>query len=93
MNSLFAYTIGMKRMQYTLRNISPRLDDRVREEAEKYHRSINATLLEALERGLGLADTPLENNDMDDLVGTWEEDKEFDRAVAAFDTIDEELWR
>lgn len=92
MDSLDAYTVGMKRNQYTLRNIPENVDSKVREEAQKYHRSINSLLLEALERGLGL-DTPLEHHDMDDLVGTWVEDEEFDQAIAAFDSVDEELWK
>ena len=28
-----------------------------------------------------------------DLAGTWEEDPEFDRAIADQDSIDDELWK
>jgi len=32
-------------------------------------------------------------HDLDDLIGTWEEDPEFDRAIEAQRQIDEELWK
>jgi hypothetical protein len=83
----------MKSTQYTVRGVSRNLDDRVREEARRYDVSVNAMLLDALARGLGAGAEPVENNDMDDLAGTWIEDDAFDEAVAAFQSVDEALWR
>ena len=83
----------MKSTQYTVRGVSRNLDDRVREEARRYDVSMNAMLLDALARGLGAGAEPVENNDMDDLAGTWIEDDAFDEAVAAFQSVDEALWR
>ena len=83
----------MKPKQYTVRSVPRALDDRVREEARRYGASVNATLLEALARGLGAHEEPVEHRDLDDLAGTWVEDPAFDEAVAAFRTIDEALWR
>jgi hypothetical protein len=83
----------MKSTQYTVRGVTRNLDDRVREEARRYDASVNATLLDALARGLGAHDEPVESHDMDDLAGTWVEDDAFDEAVAAFQSVDEALWR
>ena len=83
----------MKSIQYTIRGIPQKLDDRVREEAGKYRKSMNAVLIEALTRGVGMGEEPAEFHDMDDLAGTWVEDEEFDAALAAFEVVDEELWR
>lgn len=49
-------------------------------------------MLVALQRGLGLTDDPPIFHDMDDLVGTWVNDPEFDRAMEAFESIDKKLW-
>jgi hypothetical protein len=83
----------MKSIQYTIRGVPGALDDRVREEAQRYETSVNATLLGALARGLGANEEPAESHDMDDLASTWVEDGAFDEAVAAFESVDEALWR
>ena len=31
--------------------------------------------------------------DLDALIGSWQEDKAFDRAVADFERVDEEAWK
>jgi hypothetical protein len=33
------------------------------------------------------------HHDLDALAGTWEDDPEFDRAIADQDRVDEALWR
>ncbi len=88
-----AYFAGMKSIQYTIRSVSEKLDDRVREEAQKYGTSLNTMLLEALARGLGVDENQPISNDMDDLAGTWIEDEEFDKAIEAFEVVDEDLWK
>ena len=80
-------------MQYTVRGITAKLDSKVREEAEKYRVSLNSMLVEAIARGMGLNDAPAVFHDLDDLAGTWVEDDEFDRAMEAFEVVDEDLWR
>jgi hypothetical protein len=37
--------------------------------------------------------TPLRQRDVSDIAGTWQEDPEFDQAVADQDRVDEGLWR
>ncbi|MEZ4753567.1 MAG: hypothetical protein R3A13_04555 [Bdellovibrionota bacterium] len=34
----------------------------------------------------------IEFNDLDNLIGTWEEDKEFDQAICLQSQIDKDLW-
>ena len=80
-------------MQYTLRRIPPHVDAELRKRAEAERRSLNEVALQALERGLDLTDQPVRNRDLDDLIGTWVEDPEFDRAVAEMDQVDPELWQ
>ena len=87
------YTAGMKTTQYTIRNIPEQVDRLVRQQAKKTHKSLNAVLLAALKRGIGVADEPAEYHDLDELAGSWVADPEFDDAMKAFESIDEELWK
>lgn len=80
-------------MQYTIRGVSARFDEIVRREAATTHRSLNATLVKALERGLGVVGDTVRHDDLDDLAGSWIKDPEFDRAMMAMDKVDEALWK
>ena len=53
---------------------------------------MNLAALEALERGLGLDDEPVEYHDLDDLAGSWIQDPEFEKVVAEMDRVDPGLW-
>jgi len=83
----------MNSRQMTIRRISERISKMLRETARKEAKSINQVALEALERGLGIADEQTEYHDLDDLSGTWIEDPEFDRVIAEIDAVDTELWK
>ncbi len=83
----------MKTKQYTIRGIPPAVDRTARSRARETHQSLNAVVVTALQRGLGLTETEPEFHDLDDLAGTWVADPEFDRAMEMFESIDEELWR
>jgi len=80
-------------MQYTIRNIPASIDRELRERAHRLHQSLNETVIEALRRGLGVGTETPTYDDLDDLIGTWERDDEFDRAVAEQRTVDNDLWR
>lgn len=54
---------------------------------------MNTVAIEALARGLDLDLKPAEYPDLDALIGTWQEDPGFDRAITDFERIDEEAWR
>jgi len=79
-------------IQYTIRNIPARVDQRLREAAAQYGSSINAAALGALEQGLGLTPVPVENHDLDDLAGTWVADPACDQALDSMDRVDPDLW-
>ncbi len=82
-----------------------RYDDDVAQEIEDLARrkglSRNQAVLQLLRRGAGIEDE-FQDHDVDVIgssldwfVGSWseEEAREFDEAVAAFEEIDEELWK
>lgn len=83
----------MNRRQYTIRGISPILDEAARRRARQEGKSLNAVAIEALARGLDLGVKAREHTDLDSLIGTWVEDPAFDAAIAEFSRIDEEAWR
>ena len=78
----------------TVRHISPELSAAL--EAEKHRRglSLNGTVIALVEESLGLG-TESRSNGLRRLAGTWteEEHKEFESSMAAFGSVDEELWR
>jgi hypothetical protein len=80
-------------MQYTLRDIPPPLDSELRRRAKEAGKSLNAVAVEALLRGTGLGETPIRQRDLSDIAGSWQEDPEFDQAIADQDRVDEHLWR
>ena len=79
-------------MQYTIRNIPSSIDRELRERARRNHQSLNETIVAALQRGLGVGPEEPTYDDLDDLIGTWKPDGEFDRAVAEQDLVDEDAW-
>lgn len=93
MHAFFAYNACMNSRQYTVRSIPPMVDQALRRRARQEAKSLNTVALEALARGLDLDLKPAEYSDLDGLIGTWQEDSGFDRAIADFERIDEEVWR
>lgn len=79
--------------QYTIRAVPDALDRAVRQRAKREAKSLNAVVVEALARGLELDPKPAEHTDLDHLIGTWEEDPDFDRAIADFERVDDDAWR
>ena len=80
-------------MQYTIRGISPAIDEAVRERARAQGRSLNEVALEALANGLGLGDEEIIRRDLSDVVGTWRKDAALEAALLARDRVDEDLSR
>ncbi len=79
-------------MQYTIRNVPDYLDAALRGSAREQGKSLNEVAIEALARGAGLKDCPHRRRDLADVAGSWRDDAAFDSALAAQDTIDEEMW-
>jgi hypothetical protein len=80
-------------MQYTLREIPPIVDLELRRRAQAEGKSLNTVAIEALIRGSGVGESPVRQRDLGDVAGTWQEDRDFDQAVADQDRIDERLWQ
>jgi hypothetical protein len=80
-------------MQYTIRKVPNSLDAALRKAAREQGKSLNEVAIEALARGAGVTGERVRQRDLSGIVGTWREDPAFDSAVAAQDTIDEEMWR
>jgi hypothetical protein len=80
-------------MQYTIRNVPTPVDTALRQSARQQGKSLNDVAVEALTRGAGLTETRSRQRDLKDIAQTWRKDAEFDRAIAAQDAIDDELWR
>ena len=83
----------MHSVQYTIRGVSLSLDRCIREKALCEHRSLNATAISLLERGLGLSADAVRYTDLDDLAGTWTVDPAFDDAVERLHRVEPELWK
>jgi hypothetical protein len=80
-------------MQYTIRNVPEILDEALRKLAHERGKSLNEVAIEALSRGAGITGERQRQRDLGDIAGTWRRDAAFDSAVAAQDTIDEEMWQ
>ena len=80
-------------MQYTIRNIPPILDEALRRAARERGKSLNEVAIEALAQGAGVDPDRRPRRDLGDVAGTWRKDPAFDSALAAQDTIDDEMWQ
>ena len=78
---------------YTIRNVPEALDRELRERAKRKGISLNDAAVEAIKRGLGLAETVVIYDDLDDLIGTWKPDDEFDRVISEQDKVDSDAWQ
>jgi hypothetical protein len=79
-------------MQYTIRNIPDSVDEVLRRTARIRGKSLNEIAIEALARGAGVDGETIRQRDLGDVAGTWRKDAAFDKARAAQDSIDEEMW-
>ncbi len=91
--NIFAYNVGMKTIQYTIRSVSPQLDRHLRQLAKLKCKSLNQIVLDTLEQEAGNSNDTKLNHSLDGLAGTWVEDPEFDATIDAFEQIDPEKWQ
>lgn len=82
-----------KCMQYTIRNVPDSLDEALRRAARERGKSLNEAAIEAMARGTGVIGERNRQRDLGDIADTWRKDPAFDKALAAQDTIDEEMWQ
>lgn len=82
------------RVQYTVRDVPAHVDRALRRRAADEGKSLNHLLRDALAREAGSdVQSPVVHHDLDALAGAWEEDPEFDRALADQDRVDPAMWR
>ena len=96
MRFLFALDVGTAYtlcMQYTIRNIPAPVDEAIRLRARLEGRSLNEIAIEALERGMGVAEGRVAYRRLSGIAGTWTPDPEFDAALEEQDRVDEDAWR
>lgn len=87
------YSACIMKTQYTIRAVPAAIDQALRRRARQEAKSLKAVVVEALARGLELDAQPVEHTDLDALIGSWQEDPAFDRAIADFERVDEEAWK
>jgi hypothetical protein len=80
-------------VQYTVRDVPAHVDLILRRRAMEEGTSLNRLLRDALAHAAGAEGGAPLHHDLDALAGTWEDDPEFDRAIADQDRVDEALWR
>ncbi len=87
------YTVGMKSIQYTIRNIPSTVDKALRNRARKQGKSFNTTLVDALKDAAGVDKDAKEYHDLDWFFGSGMIDKQaFDEALREQRKIDPEMW-
>jgi plasmid stability protein len=80
-------------MQYTIRDIPDHVDEALRRIAREQGKSLNEVAIETLARGAGVTGERGRQRDLADVAGTWRKDPAFDAALAAQDTVDDEMWK
>jgi plasmid stability protein len=77
----------------TIRNVPDDLADALQKEKSRRKGSLNRTVIELLNQGLGLGSS--RSNGLARLAGTWtaKQFQKFEENVAPFEEIDAELWR
>ena len=85
--------------QLTVRGFDDDLAEAIRQLARRDGISLNQAALKLLRRGAGLPDGQGDGRNigsaLDDLFGSWtqQEADEFDRALEAFESVDESDWK
>ena len=81
--------------QLTLRKIPPAIDRQLRLVSAKKSQSINTTILETLQKGLGLEESSKKKRDLSRYAGTWTQDEyeQFENNCKVFEQIDPEVWK
>jgi hypothetical protein len=77
----------------TIRNLPPTLAEALEREKRRRGQSLNQTVIELLDQGLGTLRA--RSNGLGRLRGGWSEKefRDFERAIAQFEEVDEELWK
>lgn len=82
-----------KSVQYTIRSVPADVDRALRKQAARENTSLNQVVLDVLRRTAAPNGNGPVYHDLDDCIGTWQEDPAVDEALAAQDRVDRALWR
>jgi hypothetical protein len=79
----------------TLRNVPAEIMRALDKEKRRKGTSLNKAAIESLGKGLGVDRSPIVDNGLGVLAGTWDAERleVFESAINAFDVIDDELWK
>ena len=81
----------------TLRGIDDAISGALKEKARREDTSVNTVMLRILKESLGIEKKRrnVVYNDLDHLAGTWSSNDitEFESATAAFEKVDEDMWK
>ncbi len=82
----------------SVRGVEAKSLRRLKQTAKRRGISVNRLIADVLNAEMGIAPTAeklVAHDDLDKLAGTWskQESREFERAIASFEQIDEGLWR
>lgn len=82
----------------SVRGVDEAAVSRLKDEARSRDVSLNAYLVELIQRSAGIrtkAGRHPQHHDLDDLAGTWtlQDVRDFEESQGAFERVDEELWR
>ncbi|MCI0492473.1 MAG: hypothetical protein L0Z07_06025 [Planctomycetes bacterium] len=80
-------------MIYTLENMPVELELALRERAAAERKSLNAAILDALSRGLGIDPQPLKRRDLSDVAGKGLIDARMEAVFEEQRSIDPEMWK
>jgi hypothetical protein len=81
--------------QFTLRQIPPIVEEKIRELADQQGQSLNKTVIYLLKKALGLEKTKEKYRDVSSISSTWSEEEAntFIKHCEVFEQIDEEMWK
>ena len=79
----------------TIRNVSPDIAAALEAERRLRGLSLNRTVLSLMHEALGLSNPRRRSNGLRRFAGTWTEVqfRAFEKAVASFQAIDEDMWK
>lgn len=79
----------------TLRNVPDEVAEHLGALAEESRQSVNATILQVLQKSMGGGPMLRKKRDLGAFSGAWSqaEAKAFERATEAFERVDEEMWK
>ncbi|MBL8952170.1 MAG: hypothetical protein JNK82_15415 [Myxococcaceae bacterium] len=84
--------MSAKAHQYTIRNVSPRVDRALKKKASERGVSLNRLLISLLEAEAGLGEQQRQYHDLDFVIGTWVDDPAVDAALAEQRVVDPREW-